>query len=472
MSEEAERFKNEGNEWFKLSKFHKAIESYSSALEHSRTPVILCNRALAYLKVELPGAAIADADEALSIDPGFVKAYYRKATGHIELGKQKEALKDLKKVVQMVPNDPDAKSKHDACDKEVKRIRFFEAILSPDAPTPSQTINLENLKIDASYDGPRIEGTQITQEFVTGLMQRFKDEKLIARRDIIFILLEVLKIFKSLPNFVSIYVPDDEEITVCGDTHGQFYDLLNLFKINGQCGPKNRYLFNGDFVDRGSYSLENVTTLFALKVLYPDSIFLSRGNHEGLSMNRVYGFEGEVKKKYDDVVFDLFSEVFNALPTGHVINGKVFVTHGGLTSKDDVLIEDLQKPNRFGEIPESGLICESLWADPQPMKGRSPSKRGVGLSFGPDVTEAFLARNNLKLMVRSHEVKDNGYVVEHDGKCITIFSAPNYCDSIGNKGAFIRFRGADMEPKFTTFEHVPHPGKKAMFYSSAFGGMM
>ncbi|CUG88499.1 serine-threonine protein phosphatase, putative [Bodo saltans] len=189
-------------------------------------------------------------------------------------------------------------------------------------------------------------------------------------------------------------------------------------------------------------------------------------------MNRVYGFEGEVKKKYDDGVFDLFSEVFNALPTGHIINGKVFVTHGGLTSKDDVLIEDLQKPNRFGEIPESGLICESLWADPQPMKGRSPSKRGVGLSFGPDVTEAFLARNNLKLVVRSHEVKDNGYVVEHDGKCITIFSAPNYCDSIGNKGAFIRFRGADMEPKFTTFEHVQHPGKKAMYYSSAFGGMM
>eukprot|EP00331_Platyophrya_macrostoma_P028560 CAMPEP_0176445764 /NCGR_PEP_ID=MMETSP0127-20121128/23914_1 /TAXON_ID=938130 /ORGANISM="Platyophrya macrostoma, Strain WH" /LENGTH=480 /DNA_ID=CAMNT_0017831649 /DNA_START=37 /DNA_END=1479 /DNA_ORIENTATION=- len=471
---EAERLKNEGNEWFKLFKFHKAIDSYSAALEHTRTPVILCNRALAYLKVELPGAAIADADEALKLDPGFVKALYRKASGHIELGKQKEALKDLKLVVQLVPNDPDAKAKYDACDKEVRRLRFFEAIVSAETTTPSQRIKLDQLRVEASYNGPRLpnNGESIDQEYVLAMMKHFKDEKLIAKRDVIWILLKVLEIFKSLPNFVTVTIPDDEEITVCGDTHGQFYDLLNIFDINGHVAPNNRYLFNGDFVDRGSYSLENVVTLLALKVLYPEAIYLSRGNHEGLSMNRVYGFEGEVKKKYDEGVFDLFSEVFNALPTGHIINRKVFVTHGGLYSKDNVTIEDLQKPSRFGEIPESGLICESLWADPQPMKGRSPSKRGVGLSFGPDVTENFLQTNNLKLVVRSHEVKDEGYVVEHDGKCITIFSAPNYCDSIGNKGAFIRFRGDTMEPKFTTFVHVKHPGKRAMFYSSAFGNMM
>lgn len=472
MAEAAERLKNEGNEWFKLQKYHKAIDSYTQALEFARTPVILCNRALCYTKVELPGAAIVDADEALSIDPSFVKAYYRKATAHIELGKPKEALKDFKFVVQMVPNDPDAKAKYDMCDKEVRRIRFFEAILSPDDPTPSQTVKLETMAIESNYDGPRIENDTITEAYVKEMMARFKAEKLIAKKDLLWILMKVLAIFKTLPNFTPISVPDDEEITVCGDTHGQFYDLMNIFEINGHVSNTNRYLFNGDFVDRGSYSFENVTTLLALKVLYPDRIFLSRGNHEGLNMNRVYGFEGEVKKKYDDFVFSFFSEVFNALPTGHIINGKVFVTHGGLYSKDNVTIEDLQKANRFGEIPEGGLICESLWADPQPMNGRSPSKRGVGLSFGPDVTNNFLQTNNLKLVVRSHEVKEDGYVVEHGGKCITIFSAPNYCDSIGNKGAFIRFKGKDMEPKFTTFAHVPHPGKKAMYYSSAFAGMM
>ena len=260
---------------------------------------------------------------------------------------------------------------------------------------------------------------------------------------------------------------------MCGDTHGQFYDLLNIFKINGNPSPTNRYLFNGEFVDRGSYSLENVMTLFAWKVLYPGAVHLSRGNHEGLSMNRVYGFEGEVRKKYDDFVFSLFSEVFNALPTGHVLNKQVFVTHGGLYSDDNVTLEQLNKCNRFGEIPESGLICESLWADPQPMNGRSPSKRGVGLSFGPDVTEKFLKNNNLSLVVRSHEVQEEGYVEMHNGKCITVFSAPNYCDSLGNKGAFIRFQGATMKPKYTQFKHVPHPGKRPMQYSNAsFGGMM
>lgn len=473
MSEaEAERLKAEGNEWFKLNKFEKAEASYSASLAIKPNPLVYCNRALAYLKRELPGAAIADADAALALDPGCVKALYRKATAHVELGKQKEALKDLKLVIQMVPNDPDAKAKYDMCEKEVRRLKFFEAIFSADSAPPSMRIKLDELTVPPSYTGPRIQGNALTQEYVLDLMKQFKEEKLISRRDLIFILLSVLNIFKGLPNFVPITIREDEEITVCGDTHGQYYDLLNIFEINGHVSPNNRYVFNGDFVDRGSYSLENVATLFALKVLYPDAIYLSRGNHEGLSMNRVYGFEGEVRKKYDETVFELFSEVFNALPTGHIINKKIFITHGGLFSKDGVTIEDLQKPNRFGEIPESGLLCESLWADPQPMKGRAPSKRGVGLSFGPDVTENFLKTNDLKLVVRSHEVKDEGYVVEHDGKCITIFSAPNYCDSIGNKGAFIRFRGDTLTPKFTTFGHVPHPGKRAMMYSSALGGMM
>jgi len=110
-------------------------------------------------------------------------------------------------------------------------------------------------------------------------------------------------------------------------------------------------------------------------------------------------------------------------------------------------------------------MSEILWSDPQPFPGRSPSKRGVGLSFGPDVTHRFLANNNLDLVVRSHEVKDEGYLVEADGKLITIFSAPNYCDQVGNKGAFIRFE-SDMKPKFTSYAAVPHPPIKPMAYAS------
>lgn len=466
--EESDRYKQEGNKYFQEKKFQHAVDSYTQAIEAHKTPTLLCNRAFAYLKLELPGAALADAQEAVEMEPGFVKAYYRKASAHLLLGKFKDAQKDFGVVLKLVPTEKDAQQKYDLCEKELKRLRFENAIKSKDGEPVSVTIKLGT--VAASYDGPRIENDTITVEFVEAMQEHFRAEKKIDRRDVVFMLLELLKRFRECPNFVTVTVPNGEDITVCGDTHGQFYDLQNIFKLNGKPSPTNLYLFNGDFVDRGSYSVENVMTLFAYKLLYPDHVYLSRGNHEGLNMNRVYGFEGEVRAKYTSEVFDLFSEVFNALPTGHIINNTVFVVHGGLYSRDDVTIADLQKPNRFREIPENGLLCESLWADPQPMPGRTPSKRGVDCpAFGPDVTATFLKNNNLELVVRSHEVKEEGYEVDHNGKCITVFSAPNYCDQMGNKGAFIRFTGGVMKPKFTTFTHVPHPGKRPMQYASGAG---
>ncbi|WVY92566.1 hypothetical protein V8G54_031654 [Vigna mungo] len=210
-------------------------------------------------------------------------------------------------------------------------------------------------------------------------------------------------------------------------------------------------------------------------------------------MNKIYGFEGEVRSKLNDTFVELFAEVFCFLPLAHVINEKVFVVHGGLFSVDGVKLSDIRSINRFCEPPEEGLMCEILWSDPQPLPGRGPSKRGVGLSFGPDVTEQFLQENNLDLVVRSHEVKDEGYEIEHDGKLITVFSAPNYCDQpfaymivsedfvdpnptswketfvvMGNKGAFIRFEAPDLKPNIVTFSAVPHPDVKPMAYANNF----
>ena len=144
--------------------------------------------------------------------------------------------------------------------------------------------------------------------------------------------------------------------------------------------------------------------------------------------------------------------------------------HGGLFSRDDVTLDDLRKIDRFREPPDEGLMSEALWSDPQPTPGRAPSKRGVGLSFGPDVTANFLKRNNLKMVVRSHEVKDEGYEVEAAGKLATVFSAPNYCDQMGNKGAILSF---DNEGEYlvTQFEAVPHPPMRPMAYASGMGGM-
>lgn len=232
--------------------------------------------------------------------------------------------------------------------------------------------------------------------------------------------------FVSQPPIVDIQVPKNGKLTVCGDVHGQFYDLVNIFKRNGSPSDTHAYLFNGDFVDRGSFSVEVILTLFAYKLLYPKTFFMARGNHETDNMNKVYGFEGEVKAKYTAMAFDLFSEIFDALPLGNLIENRVLVVHGGLFSRDDVKMEELRKIDRFKQPPDSGLMCEMLWSDPMPKPGREMSKRGVGCQFGPDVTESFLKLNNLDLLIRSHEVQDQGYAIDHNGKCVTIFSAPNY----------------------------------------------
>ncbi len=109
------------------------------------------------------------------------------------------------------------------------------------------------------------------------------------------ILIACKEYFESRPSLEDVVIPEHSKITVCGDIHGQYYDLLNIFDMNGLPSPSNMYLFNGDFVDRGSFSVECIVALFAFKLLYPTGMYLSRGNHETDDMNRVYGFEGEVK---------------------------------------------------------------------------------------------------------------------------------------------------------------------------------
>lgn len=311
-------------------------------------------------------------------------------------------------------------------------------------------------------------------------IEHFRSQKVVHKRYIAHLLLSAKRYFENLPSLLEIPIPTaapdpndpslPPRLTVCGDTHGQFYDVLHIFQLNGYPSKNNPYLFNGDFVDRGSFSVEVILTLLMFKLSDPDCIHLHRGNHETKNMNKIYGFEGEVKAKYDDKIFELFLEVFAHLPLASVVGGKVFVTHGGLPTEPGVTLADIKKIKRGCEPPNEGLMSDLLWADPQPFPGKSPSKRGVGYSFGPDITESFLKCNGLELLVRSHEVKDEGYLVEHGGKTITVFSAPNYCDSMGNKGAFIHF-AQDCEPKFTQYVAVPHPNVRPMAYAAGMGGL-
>lgn len=410
------------------------------------------------------------------LDPGYVKAYYRRGSANYAMGKLKEAKADFRAVLRIVPGDPESTKKFKACEKALKQ-RAFAAALEVEHAPPITDKEVNEIVVDEKYSGPRLpeEGAAgITVDFVQELMSYFFDQRLLHRKYVLQILLAARAHFESLPSLLRLSLPPGPgtHFNVCGDTHGQFYDLLHIFQVGGVPSPENPYLFNGDFVDRGSFSLETVLTLLAWKLAAPAALFMLRGNHESKNMNEIYGFAGEVRHKYDDAVMRLFTEVFNWLPVAAVLQDSVFVVHGGLSSADDgqvslQMIEDLPR-NR--EPPEGGLMSDLLWSDPHPGLGRQPSKRGLGFSFGSDITDRFLKLNHLSLVVRSHEVKDEGYVVEHEGKCITVFSAPNYCDQMGNKGAFIRFKD-DLKPAFTQFAAAPHPNIPPMRYAANIFGL-
>ena len=349
-----------------------------------------------------------------------MKAFYRRAVANTAILSSREALKDFKTVVKKEPNNKDAKLKLAECEKIVKRVEFLRAIEVGDPPSAFEGLDIDSMAVDSKYDGKRL-GKEMTPDFIEDMIERFKTGKKLHRKYVFQIIEAVKNIVYDEATMVEMEIEKDHQLTVCGDTHGQFFDLLEIFRINGFPNASHYYLFNGDFVDRGSWSTEIALLLYAYKWLYPHAFFLNRGNHETDDMNRVYGFEGECKAKYNERVFKLFSESFSALPLATLIGKKYLTLHGGLFSDDKTSLDDIRKLNRHGQRQpgQQGLMMEMLWTDPQKEPGRGPSKRGVGLQFGPDVTKRFCESNGLEAVIRSHEVRMDGYEVEHDGRCIT-----------------------------------------------------
>lgn len=188
-----------------------------------------------------------------------------------------------------------------------------------------------------------------------------------------------------------------------GDIHGQYLDLLRLFDHDG-LPPEANYLFLGDYVDRGKQSLETICLLLAYKIKYPDNIFLLRGNHECASINRVYGFYDECKKRFNVKLWKIFGDCFNCLPVAALVSDKILCMHGGLSPDLNDLdqIRELTRPN---DVPDNGLLCDLLWSDPHPeVKGWAMNDRGVSYTFGADVVTEFLIKHDLDLICRAHQV--------------------------------------------------------------------
>ena len=230
----------------------------------------------------------------------------------------------------------------------------------------------------------------------------------------------------------------DAPITICGDIHGQFDDLTELFNKGGKC-PETNYLFMGDFVDRGFNSVETFLLLLALKVRYPDRITLIRGNHETRQITQVYGFYDECMRKYGSInVWRYCTEIFDYLPISAIIDGKIFCIHGGLSPSIDT-IDEIRNIDRKQEVPHDGAMCDLLWSDPdQEQKGFGISPRGAGYLFGGDVVNTFGELNKIDLIARAHQLVMEGYKMMFDGKLVTIWSAPNYCYRCRNMASILK----------------------------------
>lgn len=236
--------------------------------------------------------------------------------------------------------------------------RAFAEAIAVDHVTALQELgDIDAIIVEDSYDGPKlVDANTISLEFVVEMLAWMKVQKKLHRKYALQIMVAVRAIFYASPTIVDIPIPETSKITVNGDIHGQFYDLLHVFDLNGLPSPTNMYLWNGDFVDRGSFSVECILTLFAFKWLYPDAVHLTRGNHETDGMNRTYGFEGEVKHKYSEVMFRFFSDIFNGIPLGNLIGEKILVVHGGLFSRDDVTMDEIRKIDRFRQPSPTGNV--------------------------------------------------------------------------------------------------------------------
>ncbi|KAB8297241.1 hypothetical protein EYC80_002609 [Monilinia laxa] len=278
-------------------------------------------------------------------------------------------------------------------------------------------------------------------------------------QEIRYLCTKAREIFISQPILLELEAP----IKICGDIHGQYYDLLRLFEYGG-FPPEANYLFLGDYVDRGKQSLETICLLLAYKIKYPENFFILRGNHECASINRIYGFYDECKRRYNIKLWKTFTDCFNCLPIAAIIDEKIFTMHGGL-SPDLNSMEQIRRVMRPTDIPDCGLLCDLLWSDPdKDITGWSENDRGVSFTFGPDVVSRFLQKHDMDLICRAHQVVEDGYEFFSKRQLVTLFSAPNYCGEFDNAGAMM-----SVDESLLCSFQILKPAEKKQKYVTAGG---
>jgi len=348
-------------------------------------------------------------------------------------------------------------AREQSADEESKERMVPEVVSLPRYPMDSKLLFNENGSI-----------------LLKNLKNHLCKEGRLLKSDALKIIKTAASLFSDEPNLLRLRDP----IAVCGDVHGQFFDLMRLMATAGS-PARTKYLFLGDYVDRGQFSTEVVFYLFANKIMYHRTFFMTRGNHECRHITKFFNFREECLYKYDLDVYNAFMDAFDNLPLAATINHKFFCCHGGL-SPDISTLNDILDIDRKREIPREGPFCDLLWADPfdenpkhlgnnEPdvhQAQQAPTSwfsyndtRQCSYIFGIEATKQFLKRNGLTAIIRAHEAQVDGYKFNMTkGKIprvVTIFSAPNYCDVYKNKGACLQFN--DNQLKIRQFGSSPHP---------------
>jgi diadenosine tetraphosphatase ApaH/serine/threonine PP2A family protein phosphatase len=258
------------------------------------------------------------------------------------------------------------------------------------------------------------------------------------------------ELFVEEANVEHVYAP----VTICGDIHGQFFDLLELFRFGGEV-PSTSYVFMGDFVDRGYHSVETLLLLLLLKARYPDRVCLIRGNHESRQITQVYGFYDECYRKFQSVtVWRACTELFDYMPLSAIIDDDIFCVHGGLSPVIET-IDQVGMLDRKQEVPHDGPMADLLWSDPEDVDGFALSNRGAGYVFGADVTKKFNHKNNLKTIARAHQLVMEGFKWMFDQNLCTVWSAPNYCYRCGNVASILKIGEETSDKEIVTFTEAP-----------------
>ncbi len=297
---------------------------------------------------------------------------------------------------------------------------------------------------DERFDAPTINlrGISTTNNFSRGEVMRvvnlMNDGGYINKQYFKAILQKSKELLRSYETVYDITFPQandesdessDPMVTIVGDIHAQFYTMLGIFQVNGFPTTDHVYIFNGDFLDRGPRNIQTLTTLLLFKLHCPECIHFTRGNHEAEMF-----LGGEPKREfishYDKEVYRLITEVIYEIPIGLILDQKLLVMHAGITGPD-LTIDEIKAIPKGIDAEENELMEELLWADPMPQDGLATNP-DRGIEFGQDVSKAFLDRNNLDFIIRGHTQVAFGYGNHHDGKVITIFSAPQERMEVGS----------------------------------------